>query len=315
MLIDTTKCMGCRGCQVACKQWNGLEAEKTTFFGGAGYQNPPALSADTFTLITFNEIENDKGDLQWIFAKRGCMHCNEPACASVCPVGALYKTAGGAVTYDGDKCIGCRYCMMACPWGVPSYEWKTPVPFVRKCTMCEDRQADGKAPACVTTCPTNALQFGHRDELLAEAHKRIDAHPDQYVNHVYGEKEAGGTGVLYLASVPFSQLGFPEVSDQKRSVHAERVMNILPWWVVGVGTFLTGTYMLSERKKKVAAENRKRSRLLEVNNEHVGQFSLERLGLSADPGAVDHPAAGGGGHRHADLAVRGRAGRKHQPAG
>ncbi|MFO1428578.1 MAG: 4Fe-4S dicluster domain-containing protein [Candidatus Competibacteraceae bacterium] len=254
ILIDTTKCMGCRGCQVACKQWQGLKAEKTTFFGGAGYQNPPALSADTFTLITFTETEDEDG-LHWTFAKRGCMHCDEPACASVCPVGSLHKTANGAVVYDADKCIGCRYCMMACPWSVPSYQWDSPVPFVRKCTMCNDRQQVGKAPACVGGCPTGALQFGRREDLLNEARTRIAKNPDRYVDHIYGEKEAGGTGVIYLSAIPFAELGFPEVPHHKMSQDAERVMKVLPWWVAGLGVVLTGTYALSERRQRIAAEH------------------------------------------------------------
>jgi formate dehydrogenase iron-sulfur subunit len=253
MLIDTTQCMGCRGCQVACKQWQELKAEKTTFFGGAGYQNPPDLSADTFTLITFTETEDQNG-LHWTFAKRSCMHCDEPACASVCPVGALTKEANGAVVYDADKCIGCRYCMLACPWSGPSYQWDSPVPFVRKCTLCNDRLQLGKAPACVSGCPTGALQFGRREYLLNEARARIAKNPDRYVDHIYGEKEAGGTGVIYLAAIPFSELGFPEVPHHKMSQDAERVMKVIPWWVLGLGGFLTGTYALSERKKKIATE-------------------------------------------------------------
>lgn len=254
MLIDTTKCMGCRGCQVACKQWNGLQAEQTSFFGGPGYQNPPALSADTFTLVTFNESEDPDGELRWTFAKRGCMHCNEPACASVCPVGALQKQPNGAVAYDGDKCIGCRYCMMACAWSAPSYQWDSPTPFVRKCTLCNDRQQLGRAPACVTACPTGALRFGRRDDLLAEARARIDEHPDRYVDHIYGEKEAGGTSVMYLSAIPFAQLGFPEVKPHSLALHGERVMKFLPWWVLGFGAFLTGTYALSARRKRIEAQ-------------------------------------------------------------
>lgn len=134
------------------------------------------------------------------------MHCDEPACASVCPVGSLHKEANGAVVYDADKCIGCRYCMMACPWSVPSYQWDSPVPFVRKCTMCNDRQQLGKAPACVSGCPTGALQFGRREDLLNEARTRIAKNPDRYVDHIYGEKEAGGTGVMYLSAIPFAEL-------------------------------------------------------------------------------------------------------------
>jgi formate dehydrogenase iron-sulfur subunit len=252
MLIDTTKCMGCRGCQVACKQWNGLKAERTTFFGGPGYQNPPALSADTFTLITFTEIEGEDG-LRWIFTKRGCMHCNDPACAAACPVGAFRKEPNGAVAYEPQKCIGCRYCLLACPWSVPSYEWQKPSPFVRKCTLCDSRQKNGKAPACASACPTGALQFGRREELLAKARARIAQNPGRYVDHIYGEREAGGTGVLYLAAVPFSQLGFPAVAPHSMAVHADRVMKVLPWWAVGLGAFLTALYALFSRRKKIAA--------------------------------------------------------------
>ena len=144
--------------------------------------------------------------------------------------------------------------MMACPWSVPSYQWDSPVPFVRKCTMCSDRQQLGKAPACVGGCPTGALQFGRRDDLLNEARARIAKNPDRYVGHIYGEKEAGGTGVLYLSAIPFAELGFPEVPHHKMSKDAERVMKVLPWWVAGLGVVLTGTYALTERRKRIAAE-------------------------------------------------------------
>src|SRR5208282_618742 len=142
MLIDTTQCIGCRSCQVSCKEWNELPAEKTSLPDGAlGMQNPRVLSAKTLVVVTDHEIENSKlpGGLRTIFAKRQCMHCDEPACVSACPVTAMHKTPEGPVVYDKSRCIGCRYCMWACPWGVPTAQWDSLAPKINKCTMCYDR--------------------------------------------------------------------------------------------------------------------------------------------------------------------------------
>ena len=155
-LIDLTKCTGCRACQVACKQWNQLPAEQTVFFSGEGYENPPAMSEYTFTRIKFRDYQKN-GQNEFAFYKEMCMHCNEPACASVCPVGAFEKTELGPVFYKEDRCIGCRFCMIACPFGVPKYEWSKALPLVKKCTGCYERIREGLAPACATTCPTCAL--------------------------------------------------------------------------------------------------------------------------------------------------------------
>jgi len=174
-LIDMTKCTGCRACQVACKQWNQLEAEETEFFSGEGYQNPPAMSEYTFTRIKFFDYRR-KGQNEFIFFKEMCMHCNEPACASVCPVSAFKKTKEGPVIYKADRCIGCRFCMIACPFGVPKYEWSKALPLVRKCTGCYSRVKEGLKPACATTCPT-AITYGPRDEMLKEAEQRLARHP------------------------------------------------------------------------------------------------------------------------------------------
>ncbi len=176
MLMDLTKCIGCRACQTACKQWNELSAETTSNNGS--YQNPPQFSDKTWAVVTFNEIEyQDK--FAWIFAKRQCMHCEHPACVSACTVSALAKTAEGPVVYDADKCIGCRYCQYACPFGVPAFEWQETLGLIRKCTMCADRQAAGMEPSCAKTCPTGAILFGDREELLQEARDRIAANPDR----------------------------------------------------------------------------------------------------------------------------------------
>lgn len=211
VLVDLTRCIGCRGCQVACKSWNerGVTATKVT----GVYTNPPQLSADCYTRIRFHETE-DQSRPVWNFVKNQCMHCKEPACASACPVGALEKTKAGPVAYHFDKCIGCRYCMAACPFEIPKYEWDVRTPWIQKCSFCSERIADGIEPACIKTCPTGTMLFDDHEKVLAEAEKRLSSSPGKYVNHIYGRKEAGGTAWMYLSSVPFDQIGFKAVSAQ-----------------------------------------------------------------------------------------------------
>ncbi len=249
MLIDLTKCIGCRACQATCKQWNDLPAEATSNWGS--YENPPRRSAKTWSTITFNEVEVG-GKFAWVFAKRQCMHCEEPACVAACIVGALRKTPEGPVVYDDYKCIGCRYCTLVCPFGVPTFEWDTPVPYIRKCTMCTDRLAEGQEPACSKACPTEALLFGEREELLQEARTRIQAKPDKYVNHIYGEKEAGGTSNLYVSPVPFAMLGFPLLSPEPIGRYAEVAMRAVPPTIVGVAAAMAGVYWIIQRREKMS---------------------------------------------------------------
>ncbi|MBZ0265393.1 4Fe-4S dicluster domain-containing protein [bacterium] len=137
------------------------------------------------------------------------MHCLEPSCVSACLVGGLTKTAKGPVVYDSSKCIGCRYCMLACPFTIPRYEWDEPIPFVQKCDMCYDRIKDGLKPACVEACPNDVMLFGEREELLAHAHQLVKENPHQYIDHVWGELEFDGTSVLYVTDVELSKLDFP----------------------------------------------------------------------------------------------------------
>jgi formate dehydrogenase iron-sulfur subunit len=278
-LVDTTRCVGCRSCQVSCKQWNDLDAEKTAIDGKkGGLQQPTTVSSKTLTVVTFNEVADDAapGGLRYVMAKRQCMHCDDPACASACPVTAMKKTAEGPVTYDEDKCIGCRYCMWACPFGVPTAEWDSLAPKISKCTMCADRGAQGAAterngvaltpeeqqrfakvrskPACVQACPTNALLHGKRDDLLEEARARIAASPGKYVNEVYGEKEAGGTNVLYLSATPFATIGFPAVGFESYPGRSVAALSAVPPAVIGVGAALGGIYALQKRKAEVAKQ-------------------------------------------------------------
>jgi formate dehydrogenase iron-sulfur subunit len=205
VLIDLTLCTGCRGCQVACKQWNQRQAEQTVLDGN--FTNPKKLSSDSYTRVRFVEMEKN-GRPVWSFIKDQCLHCKEPACVSACPVGAFVKTKEGPVNYNYDKCIGCRYCMVACPFQVPKYEWEKVLPWVQKCSFCAERIRDGLEPACVKTCPTRAMFYGDYQAVLAEAKKRIGKHPGRYVDHIFGQKEAGGTNWMYISAVPFKELGF-----------------------------------------------------------------------------------------------------------
>jgi len=280
-LIDTTKCIGCRSCQVSCKQWNDLQAEHTRIDDRKkGLQNPTTLSARTYTVVTYNEVEapGAPGGMKYVMAKRMCMHCNDPACASACPVTALHKTPEGPVVYDADKCIGCRYCMWACPWGVPTAEWDSLAPKIQKCTMCYDRTRDdgegatcpesrngekyteaqkvsfGKAlgqPICTKACPPGALKFGKRGELIREARARIAADPKRYHDGIYGEHEAGGTNVLYLSPVPFDRIGLPAVGTESYPGRSTLALGAVPAAVLGVGAALGATYALGKRADEV----------------------------------------------------------------
>lgn len=215
MLIDTTTCVGCRKCEWACAQQNALSDEPMEFFEDQQiFEKARRMDDGAFTVVNRvapgDDLENP------VFVKQQCMHCLRPACVSACLVGALNRQPDGAVTYDADKCIGCRYCMVACPFEVPAYEFSDPLaPRVRKCTLCaSELESDGKIPACAEICPPMAISFGKREEILKLAHEKIAQEPDHYIDHVYGEHEVGGTSVLYLAGMPFTALGFPELGTK-----------------------------------------------------------------------------------------------------
>jgi len=200
VLVDTTKCLGCRMCEIACVEAHpdvGLELPAEVDFSVVR-----PTSENQWTVV--NRYETDQGA---VYRKSQCMHCLTPACTSACLTKAMYKTPAGPVAWDVDRCMGCRFCMLSCPFDVPKFEYDSPMPLIQKCNMCWDRVAEGGVPACVEACPAGALTFGPRSELLDEARERIYHEPDKYVHQIYGEHEAGGTGYLYLASVPFEQLG------------------------------------------------------------------------------------------------------------
>jgi formate dehydrogenase iron-sulfur subunit len=240
ILYDSTLCIGCKLCEKACAEHNGLPYNDAI-------AAEPKQSDHKFTAVL---TEGDK------FMRRLCMHCNEPACASVCPVGAFHKTSEGPVVYDVWKCIGCRYCMVACAFAQPKYEWGSLNPRVRKCIMCPDLLKEGKQTACAEACPTGATKFGDRDELLKEAQERIRQNPGNYVNHIYGQDEVGGTSVLLLSAIPFEQFGYPSIEkignkalpQLTRSVMS-KVPDFIPLWSMILG----GIYWLAHRKEEVAS--------------------------------------------------------------
>lgn len=177
------------------------------------------------------------------------MHCETPTCASVCPVGAFRKTAMGPVVYEKDRCIGCRYCMLACPFQVPRYEWDTLFPRVMKCDMCADRVLEGRPTACAEACPTGATLFGERDELIREAKRRIQASPERYTPHIYGLEEAGGTSVLFLASLPFEHLGFRgDLGKEPLPTLTWEVLSKIPNTILLGGVFLFGIWWITNRR-------------------------------------------------------------------
>jgi formate dehydrogenase beta subunit len=208
LLYDATLCIGCKACTVACRDANHLPPDTAGIASGL-YNAPVDLSARAKSVI---KLYAEGGTRSYVKAQ--CMHCIDPACASACMLGALKKREFGIVSYDPDLCIGCRYCEIGCPFGVPKFEFAKAAPKIVKCELCRDRLASGQEPACTDVCPRNAVIFGRRSELLKEAKRRIAESPGRYVPKVYGETDGGGTQVLYLSQVPFEKLGLPALGDE-----------------------------------------------------------------------------------------------------
>ncbi len=237
ILTDVTRCTGCEACVIACKAINDLPVEAVT----------PALSATTWT-----SVEHHHG----VNVRRHCMHCEHPACVSACPVNALIKTEQGAVIYDPDRCMGCRYCQTACPFDIPKYDWSSPSPQIRKCVLCFDKALQlGKEPACTAVCPNKATVFGKRDALIQQACATIHEFPEKYTNQIYGLTEAGGTSVLYLSAVPFVELGFPaQVRHAPYSDLTWKVISQIPNVCTAGGVFLLCSWWIIRRRMKLLEE-------------------------------------------------------------
>jgi formate dehydrogenase iron-sulfur subunit len=262
VLFDGTRCIGCRSCSVACKSWNRKPEdmeEKVSVEGGI--EGKATLSAKTFTFMRYREI-GEGDDFKWAFVKIQCMHCLSPACEAACICGAIRREGGtGAVVYHREKCIGCRYCMVACPFGIPTYEWDKWSPWIKKCTFCADRQHGNEAevsrePACESACPTGALRFFEkRDDAIAEAEARIAASPNRYYDHIYGQHEAGGTGWMYIfpSSVSPEDMDMPDVTDEAVPKNARKAMGTLPYYAMGVIGLMAAIYWVTKRRQKATA--------------------------------------------------------------
>lgn len=218
MLYDTTRCIGCKACVSECAVVNGLQPD--TELSGGIWQMPLMLNSRTKNVI---QLFRDEATGAQSFVKRQCMHCLEPACVAGCPFEALSKDEQGIVTWNPTACIGCRFCEVACPYEVPKFEWDRFNPRVVKCEFCRPRLAEGLEPGCTSVCPTDAVIFGTREELLRDAHARVAGAPGRYFeDRVYGETEGGGTQVLYLAHVDYADLGLPALPATSNAAYANR---------------------------------------------------------------------------------------------
>jgi formate dehydrogenase iron-sulfur subunit len=234
LLIDISQCIGCNACQAGCKAENKLPEG-----------DEKALSLTAFTALSEHDGK---------FVRHLCQHCDVPTCVSACPVAALSKLPEGPVLYDKEKCIGCRYCMQACPFHVPRYEWRSTKPGIQKCTFCAPRITKGLPTACAEACPTGATKFGDRDALLVEAAARIEAEPSKYVARIYGKDDVGGTSILYISPVPFEQLGFDtKLGKTPMPLLTMNALSKVPNVVTVGGVMLAGIWWITNRRSEVAA--------------------------------------------------------------
>ncbi len=252
ILTDTTRCTGCEACVHACKQTYSLKPDRAWRWK----ERVDDLSATRFTTI----IRRPGGKN----VRQQCRHCLDPACASACLVGALHKTELGPVVYDEDRCMGCRYCMMACPYGIPRYEWESAVPLVRKCILCYDRIRNGQRPACTSACAYNATVFGTREEMLAEARRRFEAEPGRYAPagspRIWGEHEVGGTSVLMISDMSLDFLGWqPNLGTEPIPALTWNALSKVPPLALGVAGLMTGVYWIVGRRIRLAAEAAERA--------------------------------------------------------
>ena len=262
-LVDLTRCVGCRKCEQACNQVNGLPPPERSFEDPTVMNRNRRPDERAFTVVNryFPGTYNERNQLVPTFVKIQCMHCQDPACASACIVGALTKNANGSVNYDVSKCIGCRYCMVACPFEIPAYEYHNPItPRVMKCTFCYERiSKEGGLPGCASICPVEAITFGKRSTLLKMAKKRIQDNPSKYIDAVYGENEVGGTSWMYITGVPFEKIGFNKLPTEPTPRLAEKIQHSLfayLWSPVALYGILAGI-MWASRGKADRVENNK----------------------------------------------------------
>ena len=239
ILIDITKCTGCEKCVIACITVNNMNP----------VLNFPRKSDDDLSgrkLLSLVQVSENR------FVRKSCLHCVDPGCVNACICGALEKTDLGPVIYDADKCIGCRYCMLACPMNIPRYEWDETMPYVMKCDMCFDLLQKDRVPACIEACPNNVMQFGEREQLLLSAKKNIAASPDKYMHHIYGEKEFGGTSVIYITDVNLESIGWQsKIGERSIPSYTWPLISKTPILGLSVAGFLTGTFFIIRRRMEL----------------------------------------------------------------
>ena len=259
VLFDNTRCIGCRKCEEGCNRVNELPEPDRSFSDLSLLESKRRTTPKAYTVVNrYDDAGSSRGPL---YRKIQCNHCLEPACASVCFVQAFKKTASGAVTYDASVCVGCRYCMIACPFEIPTYEYDSAFsPRVMKCTMCHPRISKGLLPGCVEACPTEALTYGNREDLLRIGRERIRRSPDRYENHIYGENEMGGTSWLYLSEVPFKDIGMREdlgvtPAPKLTSGALSAVPVVVGLWPVLLG----GIYAINKRKEKIEKQEKEQA--------------------------------------------------------
>lgn len=252
VLVDLTKCIGCGSCTVACNLWNGLGNDENK----AANSSEQKLNDKNWTVVNSHDVTDKNHKAVWRFVKQQCFHCLEPACASACFSKALQKNEEGAVVYYPNLCVGCRYCMVACPFDIPKYEWDKSFPLITKCQMCSTRMAKGESPACVAVCPTGAMQFGDREVLLAQAQNTL-AKEAGYVKTVYGEREVGGTSWLYISDLPFEKLGFKtNLGTTALPTYSNSFLKNIPGVALVWGTVLTGLYYYTKRRAEMAKKKK-----------------------------------------------------------
>jgi Fe-S-cluster-containing dehydrogenase component len=246
VLVDATLCTGCRACEAACSEANHLAAPARSG-EDAVFSTRRNTDVGVYTVINRAAAGSPQGEPRYV--KKQCMHCLDPACASACLTKALEKKRGGPVVYHKERCIGCRYCMVACQFDVPKFDFASPAPYIYKCSFCADRQAQGLLPACASVCPSGALKFGHRAALIDEARTRIYQNPGKYVHHVYGESEAGGTNWLYISDVPFEKLGFrTDLGTTSPPELTRTALAAVPFVLTLWPPLLMGLYTFSRRR-------------------------------------------------------------------
>jgi formate dehydrogenase iron-sulfur subunit len=271
ILVDTAECVGCRHCEWACRVAHNLPTDNLDSYSNKEvfkeYRRP-----DSGSLTVVNEFDNERNSLMPIHVKMQCMHCERPACVSACIVGAFNKLDDGSVIWDDDKCIGCRYCIVACQFQIPTFDYDRSIdPHIRKCDFCYDRRKNGKLPACVDICPNEVLVFGKRSDVLKIAKDRIKRKPDIYINHIYGEYEIGGTSWMYIASKNFDELKMPPLGNNPAPGISESIQHgIFAYFVPPVTLYaLLGLIMWVTKRGKIDETK-------EIENTHTNERGENR---------------------------------------